>query len=95
MKQATIKKEKTLNLAVIAANLLRARDAGKEAYGRADELLESLLAHCQVGDTIAIPGGQVVTIVDNFAKGNKSWKPCGINRFDVKVSRAADVTAKL
>lgn len=90
------KAQKKLDRAKIAADLLRARDAGKEAYGRADEQLELLLKDgCKPGDQITIPGGQVVTIIDNFAKGNKAWKPTGINRFDVKVSRAADVTAKL
>lgn len=83
------------DLALIAQRLLKARDAGKEAYGRADKLLEDLLEFAKVGDTITIPGGQVVEIVDNFATKNKVWKPTGINRFDVKVSRASDITGKL
>lgn len=89
------KAKQKVDLAALAAGILRARDAGKEAYGRADELLIALLTHCQVGDAIAIPGGQVAVIVDNFSKGNKAWKPCGINRFDLKVSRASDLTSKL
>lgn len=94
MKKASAVKQRA-DSAAIAVQLLRARDAGKEAYGRADELLEELLKQHTVGDTIALPGGQVVEIVDNFAKKNKAWKPTGINRFDVKVSRAKDLTAKL
>jgi len=89
------KKAKAPDLALIVTNLLRAKDAGKEAYGRADELLQELLTHCAVGSAIPIPGGQVAVVVDNFAKGNKAWKPCGINRFDLKVSRATDLTSKL
>lgn len=92
---AVAKAKKKPDLALIATKMLRAKDAGKEAYGRADELLTQLLQYLQAGDTVALPGGQVLTIVDNFAKGNKAWKPCGVNRFDVKVSRASDLTQKL
>jgi hypothetical protein len=92
MKTATKSK---VNLAAIAANLLRAKDAGKEAYAKVDELLSQLLEHASPGQAIPIGGGQVVEIVDNFSKHgqavNKAWKPCGINRFDVKVSRATDL----
>jgi len=36
--------------------------------------------------------GEVAALVDNFAAKNKAWKPCGINRFDVKLSRAKPAT---
>ncbi len=95
MSAAASKSKRKPDLALIATNLLRARDAGKEAYGRADELLEELMQHVAVGESIALPGGQVVTVVDNFATKNKVWKPCGISRFDIKASRAKDLTSKL
>lgn len=83
---------KQKRLASLARKLLRARDIGKEGYRRADELLEKLVAQgCGPGDVIPISEGEVVRIVDNFAKGNKAWKPCGISRLDIQVSRASNV----
>ncbi len=89
------KAKKKVDLALLATQLLRARDAGKEAYGRADQLLEELLQHAQPGDQISIGGGQVVELVDQFADRSVVWKPAGVRRFDVKVRRAADLTSKL
>lgn len=83
------------DLSVMATALLRARDAGKEAYARADELLDQLIHLGGPGAKIPIAGGQLVEIVDNFADRSVVWKPAGVRRFDLKVRRAADVTDKL
>jgi len=88
-------KVEVVDLAGIAVKMLRAKDAGKEAYKRSDDYLLKLLKHAKVGTVIPIPGGQVVEIVDNFADKNKGWGHGSVNRFDVKVSRATDVTAAL
>lgn len=77
-----------------AKRLVTLRDAGKEAYTEADKVLEELLkAGCKPGDTIELAGGAAVEIIDNFVNRtgepvNKAWKPCGINRYDVKVTHA-------
>jgi hypothetical protein len=67
---------------------LAAKDRGKQGYTEADQILQELLAELEPGDKIPLPDGQVAELVDNFAKGNKAYKPCGINRFDLKVTHA-------
>jgi hypothetical protein len=66
--------------------MLRARDAGKAGYARADELLEEIVGEIQVGKQIKLGDGTIAELVDNFEKGNKAWKPCGISRFDIKIT---------
>lgn len=98
MKPATKKKplEAVLTDAQLAERMLRRKEVGKESYALADEDLGELLKRgYKPGDTIPLKDGQELIFVDNFAKGNKAWKPTGINRYDVKVSRATDVTSKL
>lgn len=73
----------------IAKQLIAQRDAGKEAYAQADKALQELFdLGLKPGDTITLPGGTTVELVDNFADRNKVWKPCGVTRFDVKVTHA-------
>ena len=64
---------------------LRALAKGKEYYARADALLAELLPELGPGGSVALPNGKRAVLVDNFADKNKAWKPCGINRFDIKV----------
>lgn len=80
----------------LAERMLRRKEVGKEGYSGADaDLAELLKRGYQPGDMIKLPDGQLLTFIDNFEGKNKAWKPTGINRFDVKVSRASDVTSKL
>ncbi len=67
--------------------ILRARELGKRHYARADALLNELLTRMEPGAKVELPG-KVVELVDNFAQKNVAFKPCGINRFDLKVSAA-------
>jgi len=69
--------------------LFRARDKGKALYAAADELLDEVLAVLSPGDEVDLGGGKKALVVDNFAKGNKAWKPAGVNRFDVKLVEIA------
>ncbi len=71
--------------------MLAAKDMGKSAYAEADRLLEEILKKMVPGDIVELGDGAVASLVDNFAVKNKSWKPCGINRFEVKVSRGTFV----
>jgi len=72
----------------ILAALLAERQAGGEAYARADELLAQLLQKCEAGELIELADGRRFQVHDNFTKNgqptNKAWKPCGLNRFDLK-----------
>jgi len=67
---------------------LSALDRGKEGYKEADAVLDLILADVKPGARIDLGGGQTAEIVDNFAGKNKHFKPCGVSRFEVKVSRA-------
>jgi hypothetical protein len=70
---------------------LRAKDAGKAAYGEADKCLTSLLEKLPVGAEIDLPGGRVARLVDQFANGkNKVFKPCGVERLTIVVSHSKD-----
>ena len=64
-------------------------DKGKAAYAASDALLEEVIGMTKVGDLIELGAGFQAEIVDNYAQKNKVWKPCGINRFDIKVTRQA------
>jgi hypothetical protein len=69
--------------------LLAARDEGKAAYSRADELLDELVAGGLKPDRdIPLPGGRVARLVDQFKAKNKVFKPTGISRFEIQVSHA-------
>ena len=69
--------------------MLAAKDTGKAAYAEADRLLDEILTAMKVGEQVQLGEGQVAEVIDNFAVKNKSWKPCGISRFDIKVSRGS------
>lgn len=71
--------------------MLEAKDTGKAKYAEADRLLEELVQQLKLNESIDLGNGEQAQLVDNFAQKNKHWKPCGINRYDVKVSRAAKV----
>jgi hypothetical protein len=70
--------------------MLRALDAGREQYKKADALTEQISREMEVGELIDIGHGDAAELVDNFAAGkNKVWKSCGISRFEIKIRRTA------
>jgi len=89
-KAMTGAKKQKANLGTKILEMLGARDAGKAGYAKSDELLEEIVAEMLIagndGDVV-LGDGQIAKLVDNFAKGNKAWKPCGISRYDIKVTR--------
>jgi hypothetical protein len=68
--------------------MLERKDTGKAAYGEADRLLQELVPQLKLDQVVDLGNGETAQLIDNFAQKNKHWKPCGINRYDVKVSRA-------
>lgn len=82
------KKLSALQQRRLVEKFLKEKDGGKEAYARADKLLEQIVAGVPVGTLIELAGGRTAAVVDNFAEKNKVFKPCGVSRFDVKVSHA-------
>jgi hypothetical protein len=68
-------------------SILRYRDAGRRKYIAAGKLLDELIAGgMKPGDKVEISGGRSVTMVDNFAKTNKSFKNVTVDRFGLDVS---------
>jgi hypothetical protein len=67
---------------------LAAKEAGKAAYGRADELLEEISSEVDLNEEVKLDNsGRVGVLVDQFADRTVVFKPCGVRRFDLKVSQ--------
>lgn len=82
-------------LAQKIAAQLKALEAGKEAYARANELLEELLPNWKTGDPVKLADGTTAELIDKFATKNRIGTGMGVNRYEIECSRAKDVTAKL
>ena len=76
---------------------LKAREVGKAGYKLADDLLEEIVSSGDVkaGDEIRLTKSETVKLVDKFAETNRIGVGQGVNRFELKVSRAKDVTDKI
>ena len=64
---------------------LAAKDAAKKKYAEADELADRVIALLKPGRVISLDGGREAEIVDNFAIRNKTFRQCGVSRFEIKV----------
>jgi hypothetical protein len=84
-------KTKQQKLGLRINEMLRARNAGKVGYAEADRLLEELVKEWPSDNQVDLGDGNIAILVDNFARGNKVWKPCGISRYDIKVSKKLPV----
>jgi hypothetical protein len=76
---------------------VKALEAGKEAYARANELLEEIIVveGWKPGEAIALTDGTTAELVDKFATKNRIGTGMGVNRYEIECSRAKDITAKL
>ena len=74
------KKQKVAKVAAF----LEARENGKAEYARADDLLEELVGLLEVGETVTLPDGREIALVDQFADRAVVWKPAGVRRFELK-----------
>jgi hypothetical protein len=69
--------------------LLKLREEGRRKYAQADVVLDELVDDMKAGDKVPIKNGkQHAELIDNFAAKNKAFKPCGISRFDLKITDA-------
>ena len=75
----------------LAEKYFAAIDRGKAAYEEAGAALEQIIGDAKVGDELALSDGRTATLVDQFAEKNKVFKPCGVERFTLKLSYAAAV----
>lgn len=64
---------------------VQAREEGKRQYEAADLALQQLIKKVKVGKTIKHPVTQEEFVMtDNFAVKNVSYRPCGVNRLELK-----------
>jgi hypothetical protein len=98
MSKAAPKKAKSL--AQLFLDQQRALEAGKAGYQRADFLLELLEAEMQagrlkVGAPIDLGNGQTGVFRDKFAEKSTTSTGMKVRRYEVEISRAADIASKL
>jgi len=95
----TAKQKRTIAGLILSQQ--KALEAGKLGYKRSDELIDELAAEVAAGrltldQAVDLGNGQTGKLVDRFAAGkNKVGYGGAVRRFEVEVSRAADVAAKL
>jgi len=73
----------------------RALEAGKAGYERANVLLEEIVGLVKPGETITLPDGSTGQLVDKFEKKNRIGTGMGVNRYEIEVSRAKDISDRL
>lgn len=67
---------------------LKAREAGKRGYKRADRLIKEIAAAVKPGQEIVLnESGRKVVLVDKFAaaKDDIVWTPCAARRWDLEI----------
>lgn len=70
-----------------AVQIKDALEANKPLYDELDEITVQLAA---LQFSQAPVGAKVVTLVDNFAAKNTVFRPCGVKRFELKVTEPAN-----
>ena len=71
------------NLGQMALKHLRALEAGKRAYQRAERLLDKILERAKVGESFALPDGDEAIVKDLYAETNRVYRAHGITRYEV------------
>lgn len=68
--------------------ILKARQAGKTAYRKAEELAEQLKAVLPVGEAVELADGRKFAVQDMFATKATAYKTVGIDRFQLLEQKA-------
>jgi hypothetical protein len=69
---------------------VKALSAGRYYYGQADAILDDIAKEVPHGTEIVFnDAGDKATLLDQFAEGNKAFKPSFIGRYQLKVKEAA------
>lgn len=68
---------------------LRAREAGKRAYARSDDLIRQISELVRPGEKIHVRPGLEAVLIDEFADRLVVWTPCGARRWKVEVKVVA------
>ena len=63
----------------------RLQHKARASYTKADELLEEIMPLLKKRKKVRISEGRVARLKDNFARRNKAFKQCGVNRFEIEI----------
>lgn len=63
----------------------RTKNAAKKLYDEARQIELQIVDLLGVGNSVDLDDGRVATVVDNFDGKDTCWKPCGFQRFELKV----------
>ncbi len=78
--------KKQIDLAMKAKNYLKAKEAGKRGYERADRLLAEIAKEAKPGAEITLnEAGRKALLVDRFAEKDLVWTPCAARRWELKI----------
>jgi len=81
--------EKKPEVADLIARYLRAREAGKRAYQRADRIMQQIAAEAAPGEEIPLNEvGRKAVLVDKFADSLRKgviWTPCAARRWELEI----------
>lgn len=86
---AAKKKAAPADVPKLVDRYLRAREAGKRAYARSDDLIRQIADLVAPGEKIQVRPGLEAMLVDEFADRLIVWNPCGARRWKVEVKVVA------
>jgi hypothetical protein len=81
--------EKTPDVVELITRYLRAREAGKRAYQRADRLMQQIATQAEPGEEVPLNDvGRKAVLTDRFADAlgkGVIWTPCAARRWDLEI----------
>jgi hypothetical protein len=82
-------KKQVADLGEKVRRYLKAHEAGKRGYERADRLMKEIAANAKPGDEISLnETGKKAVLVDNFAAAADKgiiWNPCAARRWKLEI----------
>jgi hypothetical protein len=78
--------KKKTEIADKVARYLKAKQAGKRGYERADRLLKEIAAAVEPGQEITLSEtGRKAVLIDRFSEKSIVWTPCGARRWELEI----------
>lgn len=78
--------KKKTNLADKVNRYLRAKQAGKRGYERADRILQEIATEIAPGAEIPLNDlGRKAVLIDKFKDNHIVWNPCAARRWDLEI----------
>lgn len=83
MKQSKKKMRKKRRVASLAKEYLRALEAGKMQYKKAERALDEIVRRVKCGTEISLGRGKKVVLRDLYLETNRVYRAHGISRFEL------------